>query len=92
MMSFVQKTLVDSDYHEFVNHKTRENDVAFVSFDPIGLLSTNHIVILKGIPKFIRKCSMLTLVTVDTTAAPTLYVVSQLYSWSLCSSLKYTDS
>ena len=38
----------------------------------------------KGIPKFIRKCS--------TTAAPTLYVVSQLYSWSLCSSLKYTDS
>ena len=35
---------------------------------------------------------MLTLVTVDTTAVPTLYVVSQLYSWSLCSSLKYTDS
>ena len=35
--------------------KTRENDVAIESFDPIGLLPT------KGIPEFIRKCSMLTL-------------------------------
>ena len=57
MMSFVQKTLVDSDYHEFVNHKTRENDVAFVSFDPIGLLSTNHIVILQGHTVHYRKWS-----------------------------------
>ena len=55
MMSFVQNTLVDSDYHEFVNHKTRENDVAFVSFDPIGLLSTNHIVILKGHTKVYKE-------------------------------------
>ena len=28
----------------------------------------------------------------DTTAAPALYIVGQLYSCSLCSSLKYTDS
>ena len=55
MMSFVQKTLVDSDCHEFVNHKTRENDVAFVSFDPIGLLSTNHIVILQGHTKVYKE-------------------------------------
>ena len=55
MMSFVHKTLVDSDYHEFVNHKTRENDVAFVSFDPIGLLSTNHIVILQGHTKVYKE-------------------------------------
>ena len=62
--------------------KTRENDVAIESFDPIGLLPT------RGIPEFIRKCSMLTLLIVDTIAAPTLYIVGQLYFWSLCSSLK----
>ena len=55
MMSFVQKTLVDSDYHEFVNHKTCENDVASVSFDPIGLLSTNHIVMLQGHTKVYKE-------------------------------------
>ena len=35
------------------------------------------------------------LVIVDTTATPALYIVGQLYSWSLsrlCSSLQYTDS
>ena len=32
------------------------------------------------------------LVLVDTTAAPALYIVVQQYSYSLCSSLKYTDS
>ena len=32
------------------------------------------------------------LVIVDTTAAPALYIVGQQYSYSLCSSLKYTDS
>ena len=32
------------------------------------------------------------LVIVDNTAAPALYIVGQLYSCSLCSSLKYTDS
>ena len=32
------------------------------------------------------------LVIVDSTAAPALYIVGQWYSWSLCSSLEYTDS
>ena len=32
------------------------------------------------------------LVVVDTTATPALYIVDQQYSYSLCSSLKYTDS
>ena len=32
------------------------------------------------------------LVIVDTTVAPTLYIVGQQYSCSLSSSLKYTDS
>ena len=32
------------------------------------------------------------LVIVDTTAAPALYIVGQQYSYSFCSSLKYTDS
>ena len=32
------------------------------------------------------------LVIVDTTAAPVLYIVGQKYSYSLCSSLKYTNS
>ena len=35
---------------------------------------------------------LLILVIVNTTAAPALYIVGQLYFCSLCSSLKYTDS
>lgn len=34
----------------------------------------------------------ITLLIVDTAAAPALYVVSQFYPWSLCSSLKDVDS
>ena len=34
----------------------------------------------------------ITLLIVDTAAAPTLYVVGQFYPWSLCSSLKDIDS
>ena len=36
--------------------------------------------------------NVIQLVIVDTTAAPALYIVGQWYSFSLCSSLKYTDS
>ena len=62
MTSFVQKILVDSNQEEFAMKKTRKKDlVGIVTFDLIGVLPTNCI-IYNGIPEFIRKPLMLTVI------------------------------
>ena len=49
MMSFVQRIIVDSDHHEFPKFPEwcKKDVVGIVTFDPIGLLPTNDIIILQ---------------------------------------------
>ena len=45
MLSFEQKTFVDSDSHKFVMTQNVQKDVVgIVTFDLIHLLPTNHII------------------------------------------------
>ena len=62
MTLIVQKTVVDSDRHEYLRcHKPREKDVVgIVKFDPIIFSHQSHYCLCyNGISAFMRKSSML---------------------------------